>query len=89
LEKINREILREELKRNKRSLKKSLVTQKKFETPRRICKNRYTPVAPPISDVRELTGSLREILPQGNVLKDALGNMQKRSLIEITKPQFK
>ena len=81
--------MREELKKNKRSLKRSLKTQHKFETARRVGKNKYVPVEPPISDVPELTGSLREIIPQGGVLKHTLNNMQKRNLIEITKPQFK
>lgn len=83
------EIKSEELKKEKKSLKRLQKSVKKFETPRRIGKNKFVADGPTVADISELTGSLREIVPQGNVLKDELRSLQKRNLIEVTKPQFK
>lgn len=83
------EIKTEELKKEKKSLKRLQKSAKKFETPRRVGKNKFTVDGPIIADISELTGSLREIVPQGNILRDELKSLQKRNLIEVTKPQFK
>lgn len=83
------EIKDEELKKEKKSLKRLQKSAKKFEVPRRVGKNKFTMDEPTVADISELTGSLREIVPQGNVMRDELKSLQKRNLIEVTKPQFK
>lgn len=81
--------MRIEKKNEKRELKKLRKDAEKLEKARRIGKNKFPEEEAQISSVGELTGSLREIIPAGNILKDKFLNMQKRSLIEVVKPQFK
>ncbi len=86
---LMKEIHEEEGKTMKRSLKRLQKSLKKFELPRRVGRNKFTNEDAIISEVPELTGSLREVIPQGNILRDELLSLQKRNLIEVSKPQFK
>lgn len=86
---ILQEVDKEEHKREKRSLKRLQKSAKKFENARRVGKNKFEDTEVQFSQISELAGSLRELIPQGNILRDKFRNMQKRNLIEVTKPQFK
>lgn len=84
-----KEIINEDSKAVNKSLRKRQNLSKKSEMPRRTGKNLFKEEDLNITQIPDLTGSLREIIPQGGVLRSKFINMQKRSLIEVTKPQFK
>ena len=83
------EVLQSERKQKKKELKKIRKAGEKLGKARRVGKNKFTGDDANFNNVNELTGSLREIIPSGNILKDRFLSMQKRSLIEVVKPQFK
>lgn len=83
------EVLQKEKKQQKRELKRIQKAGEKLNTARRVGRNKFIGNEHSFTEVNELTGSLREIIPTGNILKDRFLSMQKRSLIEVVKPQFK
>ncbi|XP_065207482.1 ribosome biogenesis protein NOP53 [Planococcus citri] len=86
---IMNEVLQNEKKQKRRELKRIKKAAEKLEKPGRVGKNKFTGDESNFTSVNELTGSLREIIPVGNILKDRFHSLQKRSLIEVVKPQFK
>lgn len=89
VKRIMDDVMKDEMKKEKKELKRVKKTAEKFEKVRRVGRNKFGDDERQFADIGELTGSLREIIPAGNILKDKFLNMQKRNLIEVVKPQFK
>lgn len=90
LKRITAEVDEEQEQAQKKKLKRLQRREKKLREPGRVCKHKFNPCdEASFTLAGELCGSLREMIPVGNVLKDRFLNMQKRNLIEVMKPQFK
>lgn len=82
---LSKEIKETELKTAKRIKKRKDTCEAKKKQPKRVGKQKFEEANVEIQLSNELTGSMRNFKPEGNLLRDRFKSMQKRNLIEPRK----
>jgi len=72
----------QEIKR-RQEIRKAKKEQKQY-LPAQLSRNKFEPQEMELKLTSELTGNLRTLKPEGNVLLDRYKSLQKRNIIETT-----
>ncbi|VDK18542.1 unnamed protein product [Anisakis simplex] len=84
VKKINKEISEELTQVNEKAkLRRKQKWTKKLLGTQQLGRGKFKPEEQPFLMTDELTGSLRELKPQGNILMDRLKSLQKRNMLPV------
>lgn len=86
---INEELDEMESLSTKKKIKRLQKRQLNNISTKRLGTNKFVESADVFTLPKELKGTLRETVPQGNIFKDCFESLQKRNILSVGKKQLK